>query len=961
LIRSIDKGDGNEGTVVRSKLFLRLFSTMILAVGLFSSAIYLFSVPLIAEKAYEIELNASRTILDNVFEMASRINGNLEDTRNITVESYKQQFRNIVSIASAYIDYVYDRRDRGEISGEEADRLVSEGLRSFRYGNNDYIWLTDYNSVLMSHPDPYFQGRNSAELRDMSGQLILPTIIRIAREQGEGFHTYSWRRPDNGQNAEKISYFKNMPHRGLIVGSGAFLADIDEEVARRKAVAVDELRKALHNIRIARTGYVYIFDASNNMIIHPNPNIEGTEFGRLLDPATGHPISEELKIAADRDRPFSYLWDKPSDPGNYAYEKISWVRHFRGFDWYIASSVYVDELRRSSVVLGDRILIIAIAIMVLASTFGYFGARRLVRPINRLAETAVSVRSGNLNAESGIVRDDEIGVLAAAFDGMIRRVRDNIATLDTRVRERTAALEQVNLRLRDAVESQRRVQAVLAETEARQRLILDAIPASIAYLGRDERIRFANRRWAAMVHMDKDALIGRSLRSVVEPRAYAHFVPHIERTLAGGETTFEYSYTGSGRRVIVTKNSLIPETAPDGETVGLFVLSLDITDEKETERHLMEAQRLKAVGQLSGGLAHDFNNLLSIILGNLGVVREKYAAVEGLDAFLEPAERASRRGADITARLLAFARRQPLKPVAVEAGTLVRDTAVLLRRSFPSNIEIVEPDGDTRCWTFADPGQLENALVNLALNARDAMPHGGRLDIAMGCPTIGAGVMFDEPVVPGDYVEIRVRDTGIGFAPDALVQAFEPFFTTKELGSGLGLSMVYGFVKQSRGYIQLDSVEGCGTTVTILLPQAQPVTASALAGPEVARADPRWTGQLALVAEDNDDVRQVIRRQLVDLGFSVIETESGDEAMELIGQIEGLDLVVSDIVMPGLSGIDLAHRVRRMRPEINVVLISGFSIEDTDNIRDLVILRKPWEKQDLIDAIRRQADEAATV
>ena len=275
-------------------------------------------------------------------------------------------------------------------------------------------------------------------------------------------------------------------------------------------------------------------------------------------------------------------------------------------------------------------------------------------------------------------------------------------------------------------------------------------------------------------------------------------------------------------RPVITKNSLIPRFGADGAVTGLFVLALDVTDERATEQRLMEAQRMKAVGQLSGGLAHDFNNLLSIILGNLAAARERYAEVEGLDSYLEPAQRASRRGADITSRLLAFSRQHPMKPEPVEVCALVREIAILLRRSLPAGIELVGPRDGAACWAIADQSQLENALVNLALNARDAMPGGGRLTMAVAVRKVSEPLAFDETVAPDDYLEIRVADSGCGFAPEALSRAFEPFFSTKAQGSGLGLSMVYGFVKQSRGYIRLDSAPGEGTTVTILLPRAEP-------------------------------------------------------------------------------------------------------------------------------------------
>lgn len=924
---------------------------MLAMVALFSSAIYLLVVPVVEEKAYEIELNASGSILDNVFKMAGKIKGGLEEQRAQTETDYKQQLRQVVQLASTYVDWVFDQRDRGEITDAQARHLVFDGLRSMRYGNDDYIWVTDYYSNLLSHPDPDFQGRYAGDFRDEDGTTIIPMIISIARAWGEGFHTYPWRRPHGQGVARKISYFKDLPRHRLVVGTGAYLADIDADAERRLAEAVEDLRQVLRAIRIGQSGYVYIFDARNNMMIHPNGNIEGTEFSRLVNPISGRSIADELRAAADSGRPVDYFWDKPTDPGNYVYRKISWVRHFPGFDWYIASSVYVDDLRQSAVALSRRIMAVAALVLVVGVVVAWVVARRLVRPLQTLADTVARVRAGDLSARAGIQRDDEIGVLAAGFDAMVTRIEDDISTLDSRVGQRTAELEQTNRRLRDAVDSQDRAQAALAETEARQRLILNALPAAVAYLDCDQRVVFANHSWAELVRQDPDQVVGRNLADLMGPRAHAAISPYLDQTLDGRHCTFEYAFVVESGRTMVTKNALIPEFGVDGTVWGMFVLSLDVTDEKETEHRLMETTRLNAVGQLAGGLAHDFNNLLTIILGNITTLRERRGDVADLDEFLEPAERAGRRGADITSRLLAFARRHPLKPRAVDVGQLIGDVAVLLRRSLPSSIVMDLPPADGECWAIADPAQLENAVVNLAFNARDAMPDGGRLEISSRLRHLDRPDRFDEAVPAGDYLELVVADSGGGFGAEAAARAFEPFFTTKDQGSGLGLSMVYGFVKQSKGFIRIDSRPGDGARVVILLPRARKQSTPAPMAPDPAGQ--RWSGRLALVAEDNDDVRQVMRLQLVGLGFSVVEADSGDEALVLAEALAGLDLVVSDIVMPGLSGLDLAHRLRAERPGLAVVLVSGFASSGGETPADLVVLPKPWDKPDLVAAIAR--------
>ncbi|WP_029010243.1 cache domain-containing protein [Azospirillum halopraeferens] len=923
--------------MVRSRLFLRLFSGVLLGVVLFSGSYYLLSVPLVKESVYRIELDASRTILDNVHEMVARLRAGLDEQRAYVIDTFRAEMRTKVALAAGYIDYVFDRADRGEISRDEAERLIYDGLKAFRYGKDDYIWLTNYDAVLLSHPDPDWTGRSAAEVQDPRGGLIVPDMIARARNEGEGYHVYPWRRPGGDPPVRKMSYFRHLPRHGLVIGAGAYMDDIDTVVENRLNAAVEELRQAVLGIRIARTGYVYIFDSSSRMIIHPNTNIDRTAFGNLRDPATGALIGEALKGAAHDGRTLRYLWDKPSDPGNYVYEKISWVRHVEGLDWYIASSVYEEELRSSSVALGNRLFAVSLGVMVLGGGMGYLGAHRLTRPLRRLADTAAQVRAGNLDARSGIRRNDEIGDLAATFDGMVQRVKDDIATLDSRVRERTAALE---------------------EAEARQRLILDAIPAAIAYLDGNERLRFVNRRWADQPHARAGRVLGRRLRDAVDADAYRHLAPLLDRARAGESAGADYAATDGHGRAVITRFTLIPHLDARGATVGFFVLAPDVTAEVERRRHLDEAERLKAVGQLAGGLAHDFNNLLTIILGNLAVARERFAGHGDLDAHLEPAQRASRRGADITARLLAFSRRQPLKPQPVEVCGLVRELAVLLSRSLPAGIAIVTPGPQETARAMADPTQLENALVNLALNARDAMPEGGTLTITAGPLDGTAAEGFDEPPAPGRRIAIRVRDTGCGFAAGAAERAFEPFYTTKALGSGLGLSMVYGFVKQSGGFIAIDSAPGAGTTVTLLLPEAGPAD-EAVAPAAAAPAEPApgdalaggWRGKLALVVEDDADVRLVMRRQLIDLGLSVIEAQSGDEAMELVEHLDDLSLVVSDVVMPGVTGPALARHLRATRPEVKVVLVSGFATEVPDEGEGLVILRKPWEKSELAGAI----------
>lgn len=952
--------------MIRSRLSLKLFAAIVPVIVLFALAIYGFSVPLIKRTVFELEEHAGRAVLDTVFELANRIHLNLESYREQVLAAHETRLKNILEIVASYIDSLAASVQAGELSQQSARGKLYETLRRFHYGSNDYLWIADYDGVLLSHPDPTLNGRTAPE-QDENGEPVIAKMVAIARIQGEGFFNYRWRRLGDRRAIPKLSYFKDFPEWRFVVGTGVYLDDVQQDLERRKVLAVQELRSAVRDIKIGRTGYLYIFDSDYRMVIHPNPNIEGSYFGELVDPISRQPIGAELVRVADTPAGRFYKWDRPNDPGHYVYDKISWVRHFKGFDWYIASSVYVSELKESSEALGHRILVISISFLVLAMLLSYLFVRRITGPIKRLAGTAQRVQRGDLSARSGIVGDDEIGILSTAFDSMVVQLQDNIDNLDASVRAKTAELQESNRKLTQTVAKLEGTRRDLVKAERRQRLILDAIPAHVAQLDPQHRVQFVNQHYADLFQTDKQALLGRSLPQL----AGWEQEPDTMRQLAQAQTGRAVTFTGSWRNAtgkeVILKTTLMPEDGASQGKADVFVLALDVTEEKAAEQRLLAVQRMNAVAQLAAGLAHDFNNLLSIIIGNLSSAEERYADVAGIGEYLEPAIRASRRGADIMGRLLAFARSQPLQPRLIDAAQLLHSTMALLKRSLPGNIAMELQYDSGPSWIFADPVQLENAIVNLALNAKDAMPEGGTLRLALASRCLADSPETLSPLEPGEYVEIQVSDSGQGFTSDALKQAFEPFFTTKKsgAGSGLGLSMVFGFVKQSGGHIAIDSAPGQGATVTILLPAASTehlqATDEPLGAPSSAA---EWSGKLAIVVEDESEVRDIVRRQLVDLGFAVIECMNAEEALQLLEVVEDLYLVLSDIVMPGaLNGFDLADRVLTSQPQVRILLMTGFVADEglaAGNPRRLTILRKPFDKRTLCNAIARSVSAAPT-
>ena len=399
---------------------------------------------------------------------------------------------------------------------------------------------------------------------------------------------------------------------------------------------------------------------------------------------------------------------------------------------------------------------------------------------------------------------------------------------------------------------------------------------------------------------------------------------------------------------------------------GFLVVVEDVTVRVRAEEALRQAQKMEAIGHLTGGVAHDFNNLLQVISANLDLASGDAASNPRLSARLRNAEAAVERGSRLTAQLLAFARRQALEPRAVNLGRLVQEMTDMLRRALGERIEVESAVAGGLWNTFADPNQVQNAVLNLAINARDAMPDGGKLTIE-----ISNAFLDDEyaathaEVGAGQYVMIAVSDTGTGMPPETIARAFEPFFTTKGegQGTGLGLSQVYGFVKQSGGHVKIYSEVGEGTTVKIYLPRTRKAQESAAVATDQAL---QGGDETILVVEDDTDVRSAVRDMLVDLGYEVLEAEHAHGALDVLRNGKRVDLLFSDVVMPGeVHTREMARVAREINPDIKILFTSGYTqnaiVHNGRLDDDVFLLSKPYRKHDLARKLRSLLGEPRPV
>ena len=561
-----------------------------------------------------------------------------------------------------------------------------------------------------------------------------------------------------------------------------------------------------------------------------------------------------------------------------------------------------------------------------------------------------------------------------------------ISAVATAMRSRQKQFE-----IRDRIAELAASRKALANSEAELRLIADASPMLIAFIDPDLRYRFVNQAHQAWFGIAPASMLERTVEDVFGPQHWQMCQEAIQRALAGHETQLELSSPRPDGARRDAEFRYIPRFQEDGRVDGIHLFATDITERKESlqaaqrfaatlERKVAErtaalqaevqarsesetaprqAQKMEAVGQLTGGIAHDFNNMLTSIIGALDIinVRLKDGRMDNLDRMIRAASDAANRAAALTQRLLAFSRRQSLDPKPVDLNALVQSMELLLIQTLGERIQVRLDLAPTLGKAMVDANQLESALLNLSINARDAMPDGGQLRIATRCASTAPHMREDVAASAAGHVVLEVADTGVGMDAGVKERVFEPFFTTKPLGqgTGLGLSMIYGFVQQSNGYIDLQSAPGKGTTVALYLPAA-PSRDAVAETPSAGRA-PKGEGQQILVVEDDDQVRFLVSYLLEELGYCVTTARDATAAMPILSSSEQVDLLISDVGLPGMNGRQLAELMRQGRPSVPVLFMTGYAesaaVQSEFLGENMAIITKPFALDDFGQAVRQ--------
>ncbi len=554
-------------------------------------------------------------------------------------------------------------------------------------------------------------------------------------------------------------------------------------------------------------------------------------------------------------------------------------------------------------------------------------------------------------------------LLAAVAMIFFRHTRKVATTLEAEVSKRDRiAKELAEVRSNLEVRIEQRTKE-LRGSEARFRTILDHAPIGIFLKDTKGRYIYSNKQNNDWYGLSNKMVAGKVTADFFPPEVAKLSRESDARVIETGEVVkFEVDYplpNGELQHCLVVKVPVLDDVGNLQGTVGMVLDNSERWHAEEAleinQARLRQSQKMEAVGQLTGGVAHEFNNLLQVIAGHMGLLENSIPESATSEMSFQAIHRSVTRGSELTDRLLSFSRQQPLVPRAVVISEVLAKMRDMLARTLGATIDIATDQKDDVWVAKADPDQLDNALLNLALNARDAMP-GGVITLSAANVRIDeAQAATHEEATPGDYVVVSVADNGDGMTEQDIGHAFEPFFTTKDVGegTGLGLSMVYGFAQQSGGFAEIESELGVGTTVRLYLPRQLPREEDQEAGvrdatPETA---PPGSGTILLV-EDNQDVLMSLAAQLTNLGYRVIEAEDGAAALAVLADEQQIDLLFTDVVMPGeLSGLELARKILLLRPGLKVLYTTGYSEEIVSEAGRLLdnanILRKPYDRTKL--------------
>ena len=584
-----------------SALFRKIFLLFLLVLIGYSLATYYLTVPLIKTTVYKSEEDSARTILNSVCDLIKTQSESLKAYRQSAIQGQQQELTSITLMAEGIIKDKYLKYEAGILTEDQARQEALGEISSIDPGQGRLVWVADYHGVMQAYTKTEPGSPARSNIFESQEQTAWTRPVDMALKEFQGFCTLRAPGQPGGKPLEYPTFVRNFPDWQWVVGTSTPMDDLEGAVERRRVEIVAKLRQMLRDIKIARTGYIYVFDSKLNMIIHPNPNIEGTRFTKLLDPVTNTPIGRELMDVADLpDQELHYKWDKPDDPGHYVYDKISWVRYIQDWDWYIASSVYVDELNSSAVILRNRIIWGLLAFIAVSLFLASLLVGRLLVPVRNLSAMAKRIKAGDLSARCAPGGRDELGLLAEIFNSMVDQLESYITDLDAKVRERTRELGEKNEQLQQEIAERSRAEAEIWQANETYRQIFENAVEGLFQSKPEGRFVKVNRALASILGYDSPEDLMESVTDISK-QLYVDVAkrPELFELISsqGSVSNYEVELKRKDGRHIWVALSLRAVRDSEERLIRLEGLANDITARKLSE---LELQRKATMDELTG-------------------------------------------------------------------------------------------------------------------------------------------------------------------------------------------------------------------------------------------------------------------------------------------------------------------------------------------------------------------------
>ena len=822
--------------------------------------------------------------------------------------------------------------NRSDKTREEIETIVKEALRPIRFNKNrGYYFAFNLDGIeQLFAAKPEMEGKNMLAVQGGRGEFVVADMLAIVRQKKEGFYQYYWSKPGRTGFFPKIAFIKLIEPLNWVVGTGEYLDDVEKDIQ-------EEVLRWVDNISFGADGYVFAGQWDGLSLSGP---ATGKNMWDITD-ANGVKIVQEL-IKASKSGSGYVHYTQPDFKGRKSGRKISYAVGVPDWQWYIGAGIYVDQIEsliaEKQVELSKRIgrdiryavlifAVLLVAILMIVKVI----ADRIQRNFSSFANFFAGASDDDIKIDSKALDFKEFAELAVAANQMIKKRKE--------------------------------AEVALKESREWLRTILDSIQSGVMVIDATEK-RIIDLNHAALM------LIGAERIQILEQTCYEFLCPdQVEpcTSMDSEKESRQYECVlkrADGSHVPILKSCSRLQIGGKAYNIESF---LDLSEQKKLEDQLRQAHKIEALGLLAGGVAHDLNNMLSPVIGFAEMMLVDSPANDPQREYLAKILSAGMKARDLVHQLLAFGRKQALEIQSIDINALIVGLEKLLRRTIPENITmdfVLDPSSPV---VKADAGQLEQVVMNLILNARDAMPNGGKLTVDTRNVALEE-VDWEAPeqLSPGLYVQLTISDTGAGIEPDAQQRIFDPFFTTKETGhgTGLGLAMVYGIVKQHGGSIWVDSSLGKGTRFVIYLPVSE--------GPAdllVDNAEPQTHSggqETILVVEDNDSVRDLVTTILESLGYQVLAASGVSQCMEVLETYQGsLHLVLTDVVMPDINGKELFEQIKASYTEAKVIFMSGY----TDHViaqhgvleEGLHFIQKPFTVKGLSSKVREVLTDKSNI